>query len=131
MGKTVLSDRQANKLGLMPSRVVPFVIGFVLGFLAGVLMVYSTPSVPSAQETTTASLVGVHFNRIGIAQWCAINTDAKTIQCNYDTQKECNEHMERGEFCRSNPFYIAPKEAPLKEKLREPKHTPPSKGKPK
>lgn len=72
------------------------------------------------------ALVVVHFNRVGVAQWCAVDKDAKTIQCNYESEEACEGYREKGEFCRSNPFFVEKKNVPHPiDKLKEPKHVPP------
>jgi len=73
-------------------------------------------------------LVVVHFNRVGIAQWCIVNKTDKTIQCNYETEGECEGYRAKGEFCHTNPFYVAPAKPEvkvLKDGLREPNHVAP------
>lgn len=83
-----------------------------------------------SQVLLAAALVAIHYNRVGVAQWCNVNRSEKTIQCNYETEAACESYLGNGEFCRSNPFFVlppTPKAGSLKDhdRLREPKHVPP------
>jgi hypothetical protein len=60
-------------------------------------------------QVVLLALTVVHFNRVGVAQWCNINRSEKTIQCNYESKEACESYLGKGEFCQSNPFYTPEK----------------------
>jgi hypothetical protein len=48
-------------------------------------------------------------HKIGIAAWCTVNRTDGSIQCNYDTQADCEGYRASDELCQVNPDYKASK----------------------
>lgn len=41
-------------------------------------------------------------HKIGVAAWCNVDKVTNTIECNYNTQAECEAYLQSDETCEKN-----------------------------
>lgn len=60
---------------------------------------YKYPEEDKAIKESRAS----HGKKVGDKQWCSVNNNNGTVQCNYDTYDDCETYRTADEKCEKNP----------------------------